>query len=609
MTGTHGGYSEIDLEDKSIEEKVRADLDPTIASIRPPSVANEVGLKWSYGEPKDGEFFTGFPCGNQLETYKRNIDLFSRICRRMERVSIDKEEGYLENIYIPAGYTYFGQLIAHDIAHTASSRPLSSVSIDEIKNFREFPLQLNTIYGSGPEAMPWLYEPEPSVIADVPRRRLWFRIAHTVASVEDPRRTRNDLLRIDKCPLTLGACGPERFEPVVADARNEDNLILSQVTIMWKKFHNAVMKALIEDGFLVGAGDSLNRREKEKELFEICKKIVVYCYRNIIFKDYLRRIICEKMYEELSPSRIRDGDILSYFQEKGAQLEVSGTGGTKKYDFRLGAEFAMAVFRFGHAMVQDTYTINEHHTTRNGGTTARDLNNFLEFGREGSLVKIPLHQDWVMDPRKFFFRVLDKSEAAGKNFPEIQKEIFKRNEGIKHLNFSRRIRPSIAREMFASSKFALSKVVRDPLSSHIKGIEGGIPLRTLTRTYGKHMWTGQSLARKIGLAEDIVPKESIKEIFSDSEEISCEEKELLSESTPLFLYVLIEAELQEGGYKLGSVASRVIMDTFKRLDAMSPINIDGETRKKLDYVNKFVEGEIDSIEKMIEFTSKHTKGG
>ena len=59
---------------------------------------------------------------------------------------------------IPAGYTYFGQFIDHDI--TLDTTPLTARQLDpdRLINFRTPRLDLDSVYGRGPEDQPYLYE-------------------------------------------------------------------------------------------------------------------------------------------------------------------------------------------------------------------------------------------------------------------------------------------------------------------------------------------------------------------------------------------------------------------------------------------------------------------
>ena len=67
-----------------------------------------------------------------------------------------------DNAHIPAGYTYFGQFVDHDV--TFDTTPLSQQNVDPYatKNFRTPCLDLDSIYAEGPSVSPHLYARDPT---------------------------------------------------------------------------------------------------------------------------------------------------------------------------------------------------------------------------------------------------------------------------------------------------------------------------------------------------------------------------------------------------------------------------------------------------------------
>ncbi|MFZ1103873.1 MAG: hypothetical protein WAN86_13695, partial [Hyphomicrobiaceae bacterium] len=75
-----------------------------------------------------------------------------------------------ENRSIPAGYTYLGQLVAHDLIHNVlpfsgtalrGRRPVQD-DMDLVRDYRTNRLVLDTIYGGGPSTDPLVYGVEAS---------------------------------------------------------------------------------------------------------------------------------------------------------------------------------------------------------------------------------------------------------------------------------------------------------------------------------------------------------------------------------------------------------------------------------------------------------------
>src|SRR2546430_17549244 len=63
---------------------------------------------------------------------------------------------------IPAGYTYFGQFVDHDITFDTSSSIDSPQDANTITNMRRPALDLDNVYGRGPALDPYLYRFPPS---------------------------------------------------------------------------------------------------------------------------------------------------------------------------------------------------------------------------------------------------------------------------------------------------------------------------------------------------------------------------------------------------------------------------------------------------------------
>ena len=63
-----------------------------------------------------------------------------------------------DNPNVPAGYTYLGQFVDHDI--TLDTTPLAEVAVDPnaTRNFRTPALDLDSLYGEGPGVSPHLYQ-------------------------------------------------------------------------------------------------------------------------------------------------------------------------------------------------------------------------------------------------------------------------------------------------------------------------------------------------------------------------------------------------------------------------------------------------------------------
>lgn len=68
------------------------------------------------------------------------------------------DDDQLDNTILPAGYTYFGQFVDHDITFDPTSSLQRQNDPNKLHNFRTPRLDLDCVYGSGPSDQPYLYD-------------------------------------------------------------------------------------------------------------------------------------------------------------------------------------------------------------------------------------------------------------------------------------------------------------------------------------------------------------------------------------------------------------------------------------------------------------------
>ncbi len=224
---------------------------------------------------------------------------------------------------IPAGFTYFGQFVDHDITLDVSSSLDVATDATSISNMRSPTLDLDNVYGRGPALDPYLYQ-----FPNSPSTAVKFKLGKNTANGPGGPSTNGggsagmvvktdfDVPRIE---VTNTA--------VIGDPRNDENLFVSQFQMAMLRFHNAVVDLVVAAGF---TGD----------IFVEAKKIVTHHYQWAVVNDYLKRIC-------------------------GASAVSNALGSIAApvgSPFSMPVEFSVAAYRFGHSMVRDRYWVNHIQT-------------------------------------------------------------------------------------------------------------------------------------------------------------------------------------------------------------------------------------------------------
>ncbi|GAA6179572.1 heme peroxidase family protein [Shimia sp. NS0008-38b] len=200
---------------------------------------------------------------------------------------------------IPAGITFLGQFIDHDLTLDIMSQ-LGKPATNIVPNFRTPVLDLDSVYREGPEQFPYAYD-----------RNFHF----VVGTAQNP----GDLQRNDAGVALIG------------DPRNDENMFISQLHGAFLRFHNQQLDQVTGGG------------KASEEHFLHAQETVRATYQSIITDEYLPAIIAEPV---LTP--LMDG----FWQ--GALPGPVDWSNTPA----ISLEFAAAAFRFGHSQVRSGYQVN-----------------------------------------------------------------------------------------------------------------------------------------------------------------------------------------------------------------------------------------------------------
>jgi hypothetical protein len=258
-----------------------------------------------------------------------------------------------ENPHLPSGYTYLLQFIAHDMVDSVCSATAEGVRLG-VANARNRPLALDTIYGSGPDEFPQAYEFDEIHELDqtqLPRASLRVGPRRPATELSTSACPFRDLARGRTMPEDAGDRGNSDGhlrEALIVDPRNDDNFIVSQLTVLWHLLHNHVLSLLPPPE--KSLKPILNSKMAHAyRRFYCARTAVTLLYRHVIVQDVLPKILHPVVRDHYLSSNT-DGSRHWNFQVNPNALQDREEG--------IPVEFSHGAFRFGHAMVRDRYRLN-----------------------------------------------------------------------------------------------------------------------------------------------------------------------------------------------------------------------------------------------------------
>jgi hypothetical protein len=254
--------------------------------------------------------------------------LIEDVARRMV-----EDGGDLDHADLAAGYTYFGQFVDHDV----SFDPVSSLWLrndpSHVEDLRTPRLDLDSVYGSGPRDMPYLYAQNAAA------RSGQLLIGNSSTQFGE------DFAGED---LPRNAEG----RALIGDPRNDENSIIAQLHLAFLKFHNRVIDELLD-----GAHASQWSGRDDKVFWE-AQRIVRWHYQWVVVRDFLPRVL---------PEGLPAGTVIPSRSRKRSPRPVGrARTGRRPFSFDdapfMPIEFAVGAYRFGHSLVRPSYQVNARAT-------------------------------------------------------------------------------------------------------------------------------------------------------------------------------------------------------------------------------------------------------
>jgi hypothetical protein len=448
---------------------------------------------------REGRFGRMF---RHLLPFRANQESLQLLAKTMIEKDEDVDGDPFDNRAIPSGFTYLGQFIDHDLTFDPNSKLQKDNDPDALRNFRTPRFDLDSLYADGPDNNPFMYDGEK------------FLIGKAEDGTDDlPRGEQKD------------SQGHQRA--LIGDPRNDENFIVSQLHLQFLKFHNKVY-------------DQVGN-------FDETRRIVRWHYQWIVINDFLRRIVGENILHDVLRQEnfvIGVGDLPDDGQGRRWKADL------KFFDWKndpfMPVEFSVAAYRFGHSMVRFDYALNEptdgHELEVFSDDPEKDLRGFRK----------RLGQREIQ-----WFRFFETGGAPGK------------------LQNARDIDTLLS----AGLSMLPDTVVSDP-----DQLFHQLAFRNLMRGVALGLPSGQMVARAMGIPAELILGSQNRnpdlKLF-EADEIDRKKegkakpwkeppppqelavlKKAFGEDTPLWYYILREAEFLCNGKKLGPVGGRIVAEVF-----------------------------------------------
>jgi hypothetical protein len=365
-----------------------------------------------------------------------------------------------------AGTTFFGQFLDHDMTFDLSSRLGQPTDPEDSPNERTPALDLDSVYGDGPERDPELYE---------------------VARGRDRFDARGARFKLESGGLFEDLPRARNRTAIIADQRNDEHLILAGLHAAFLLFHNKVAE-------LVAARD---RRDAPAQVFRTARLLATWHYQWLVLREFLPLIIGQAMVDDI----LENGR--KFFRPNRMFIPV---------------EFQGAAYRFGHSMVRPSYRAN---LAGDGGKAFFGM--IFDPSQEGAADPNDL-RGGVRAPRRF---------VGWQTFFDF---------GDGEVKPNKQIDTKISTPLF---NLPLSAIATP-------GGPTSLAQRNLLRHVTWQLPSGQAIARHMKVP--VLARGDLAELAGLGANLDA--------STPLWHYVLKEAQVMEKGLRLGPVGARIVGEVF-----------------------------------------------
>jgi hypothetical protein len=280
----------------------------------------------------------------------------------------DPEEGT-----IPAAYTYLAQFVDHDLTFDPTSHLREALTDNQIRGLEDYRtprLDLDNLYGRGPDDQPYMYEQDG----------IRLLLGERMSGNPFDRNARQ---------VPRGPNG----RALIGDPRNDENRIVAQLHAIFLRFHNRVADYLTKTNYL---GRTLS--------FYDVRNQVRWHYQWMLVTDFLPHVVNSDTYQR----------VFADCHDPTPRLL-----GLLKL---IPVEFSEGAFLFRHSMIRPEYRLNttverrpifsRNRGVRGRADDAADLSGFR-----------PIPSNWAIDWQFFINLEQDGATpaAAGPQFDRVER--------------------------------------------------------------------------------------------------------------------------------------------------------------------------------------------
>lgn len=514
---------------------------------------SEISMPAGRASHQCADFAYFFDTAPQMPFTADTLDHLGALHRAMVEAEADPEGDHASQ---PPMFTYVGQFVDHDITgiHHAASLPsitdpnLAPVArrdvLHAIDNVRTGFFDLDSLYGLPGDSTNAALNKLNSLMR-APFDRAMMRISLPTHvdfgnPIALPADGAQDLLRLgelmDRGAFTQAdiealpddlkraltnseddGTGTEKLVPkrataIIGDMRNDENLFIAQFHLAMLRFHNR----------MVQAHPGGRRPGDEEQVFDWARGQVRLVYQWLVINEWLPSVCDPRVVASIRAGGpvLYDHLLSTCSWEEGKPLPMP-------------MEFATAAFRFGHSMVRPTYDWNENFGRESDLATFTQMFQFTGGGGMLGLDRLP--SNWPADWDRLAYpptTALDRSTRA--------------------------VDTRLASDLTTMSNETAG---RDDLSDEDIRIRQNLLARNLRRGVLHNLPSAQKVGAGLAHLGIVVPMLTPDQIASGATGQAVRDGGFDTE-TPLWFYVLKEAEILGRGDHLGPLGSHIVAGTI-----------------------------------------------